>query len=678
MSDIKYKTLRSVLDEGLFTIPNYQRGYSWKEKHLEDLWKDINRLYKRIYHKKGDKKKENFYHYTGSLLVTCVDENKYPLIWKEKWWGGMSSLKVYDIVDGQQRLTSILIFLLTLYERGNKSKYVLKNPANGQPLQGEYIGFGLNLFIMNDDEKKFKLSYYSENPLNEYLTKTIFQDIPTTVQASVYAEKLDMAKKFWRTKVDSHIDTEDKFQAYCQLIMNHLKFDFREIDSELNTHMIFETVNSRGKALSNLEKLKNRLLYLCSLKTQVAASGDEKVNSTIKVVNSSWTKIYELLGKHPRLFETDDALLNNHWIATDSFSKEKEPYKKALFDVIFDVDKNFPAELDFPTGGSEMIDKISHYALSLKRAAKFWYLIRHPEDAWNDKDREILFPNYSKEIFVRLKRIIDLQNSNFTPFFLANFMAIEEERDLNGLDGALKYLKILEAFTLLIYKVSGRRSFTGRSHFRNLASHYYNCRISMDNLNSKSFKERRANDIDQHMTKVISDWVIPPDGYLRYDQLKLSLEEHFRNESGYESYNKLSHILSRFYYEEKVSGLEKLNLAENGEAVQLYNEQDLHDANWKAANKSIKAHYSLGNYYYLTGDKLKEFRSALSIEEKKAILAKVGYEDIIDCTKEDFAKRGIKIWKYILLNAYADEGQELDIDFAKDDEKLRGLLFLDR
>lgn len=80
MSDIKYKTLRSVLDEGLFTIPNYQRGYSWKEKHLEDLWKDINRLYKRIYHKEGDKKRKIFTTIQGlywSLVLMKTNTHSY-------------------------------------------------------------------------------------------------------------------------------------------------------------------------------------------------------------------------------------------------------------------------------------------------------------------------------------------------------------------------------------------------------------------------------------------------------------------------------------------------------------------------------------------------------------------------------------------------------------------------
>ena len=74
----------------VFDIPVYQRGYAWERKNLEDLWEDL-------YYLDPSKK-----HYFGTVLLK--DSGKTART-------SLSALKRFDLIDGQQRLTTVLILL---------------------------------------------------------------------------------------------------------------------------------------------------------------------------------------------------------------------------------------------------------------------------------------------------------------------------------------------------------------------------------------------------------------------------------------------------------------------------------------------------------------------------------------------------------------------------------------
>ena len=73
-----------------FQIPDYQRGYSWETRHRNDLWEDINNI-------TDDKK-----HYMG-MFTFCIKQQ--------------DNCMIYEVVDGQQRMTTLIILLNEILER---------------------------------------------------------------------------------------------------------------------------------------------------------------------------------------------------------------------------------------------------------------------------------------------------------------------------------------------------------------------------------------------------------------------------------------------------------------------------------------------------------------------------------------------------------------------------------
>ncbi|WP_214286731.1 DUF262 domain-containing protein, partial [Acinetobacter pittii] len=67
------KSLSKIFSETIFRIPDYQRGYSWEEKHLKDFWNDIEQL------------PENRNHYTGVLTLESVSKSSYENWEDDKW-----------------------------------------------------------------------------------------------------------------------------------------------------------------------------------------------------------------------------------------------------------------------------------------------------------------------------------------------------------------------------------------------------------------------------------------------------------------------------------------------------------------------------------------------------------------------------------------------------------------
>ena len=91
----QYLTLSKLLGGRLFRIPEYQRAYSWTSRERQDLFGDIEKV-----HDKG--------HDVGHFMaaVVCLRRDKQTL--------GTDEFHVLEVVDGQQRLTTLIILLNTI------------------------------------------------------------------------------------------------------------------------------------------------------------------------------------------------------------------------------------------------------------------------------------------------------------------------------------------------------------------------------------------------------------------------------------------------------------------------------------------------------------------------------------------------------------------------------------
>ena len=88
-------SLAKIFNKKLYRIPDYQRGYAWGESQLRDFWEDLVNL-------RFDKG-----HYTGLLTFKIHNGDLDP---SEKQLVD-NGYEKYDVVDGQQRLTTCIIFL---------------------------------------------------------------------------------------------------------------------------------------------------------------------------------------------------------------------------------------------------------------------------------------------------------------------------------------------------------------------------------------------------------------------------------------------------------------------------------------------------------------------------------------------------------------------------------------
>lgn len=98
------KSLNEIFGQGkrVFRIPDYQRGYSWEEQQRTDLLTDIEYLISSGY---------EYRHYTGTIVASLNEETG----------NRNEQFEVFDIVDGQQRLTSLTLLLSVICRLGKGS-----------------------------------------------------------------------------------------------------------------------------------------------------------------------------------------------------------------------------------------------------------------------------------------------------------------------------------------------------------------------------------------------------------------------------------------------------------------------------------------------------------------------------------------------------------------------------
>ena len=330
------KSLDSLFKEKIFRIPDYQRGYAWQKSQLKDFWEDLINLF-------GDRS-----HYTGVLTLKEVSSKEVSETDNEFWLVDDHSYRIYHIVDGQQRLTTFVVFLQAFID------FVKELDGNADKADQEiYITDSLNLEAVvskylfktkptGDQYRTYKFGYTVDNPSYEYLRHKIFnEDGSPFIEETFYTLNLRNAKLYFYEQLrELHADAG---MAGLQEIYRKLtkRFLFNEyvIKDEFDVFVAFETMNNRGKRLSDLELLKNRLIYLTTLYTDEELDAAER-KSLRDAINGSWKEVYYQLGRNDKRPLNDDDFLKAHWIMCFQYSRKKgNDYIKFLLDEQFSPQK---------------------------------------------------------------------------------------------------------------------------------------------------------------------------------------------------------------------------------------------------------------------------------------------------------------------------------------------------
>ncbi len=206
-----------------FTIPIYQRNYSWTEKQCRQLWDDIIRA--GTHHNISA-------HFVGAIVY--IQEGLYQVTHQ-------SSLQV---IDGQQRLTTILLLLEAL----------ARHIGDDEPIAGFSAQKLRHYYLLNHlekDIKKYKL-LLNETDKSTLLALMGQKPLPAPASARIQ-ENFD----FVTSQIE---DLGDTLEALCKgltkLMLVYISLD-RQKD---NPQLIFESMNSTGLDLSQADLIRNFVL----------------------------------------------------------------------------------------------------------------------------------------------------------------------------------------------------------------------------------------------------------------------------------------------------------------------------------------------------------------------------------------------------------------------------------
>lgn len=284
-------TFRQLLGNGLrYRVPPFQHDYSWSELEWDELWQDIEALF-------GEEPEPA--HYMGYLVLQTQDS------------------KQFDIIDGQQRLTTISIMVLSglsvLQDLIDKDMDADRNQQRLTQLKSNYIGYTDPVTLI--ENPKLQLNRHNDKFYRNHLIT--LDKLP---QRGLHASEHRIRKAFdwFKTRIKARVgmrkDSGEQFAQFLDTLVDKLFFTVITVSDELNAFKVFETLNARGVRLSSTDLLKN---YLFSL-----ASVDDMHNTQVQHLEERWERIISLLGS-----ESFPEFLRVYWNSQHKLVRKTELFK---------------------------------------------------------------------------------------------------------------------------------------------------------------------------------------------------------------------------------------------------------------------------------------------------------------------------------------------------------------
>jgi uncharacterized protein with ParB-like and HNH nuclease domain len=234
---MQLKNLTHFFNNRVYTIPDYQRGYSWQSKQVTDLLKDITHAIQL-----GNT------HYMSTLTI-------HPQA--EQIKVGLNNYTSFYVVDGQQRFTTLMMVVTHILSELKKSAVLGMDSDTQKDIEEK-----VEKYLKKKGSYLFR--YAIDQTSDDFFRAVILEmENRSSREENLYTRNLLEAKK---TIQDFFAKSNLQYGLldYLSAIEEKLQFNEYIVEDASDIGVVFETMNNRGLKLSDLEIVKNRLLYLVS------------------------------------------------------------------------------------------------------------------------------------------------------------------------------------------------------------------------------------------------------------------------------------------------------------------------------------------------------------------------------------------------------------------------------
>lgn len=281
--------LKELLSNGkTYSVPPYQRDYSWKQEHWEDLWEDLITV-----------EASNEDHYMGAIVLESGER------------------KSFRVIDGQQRMATLSILILAsvdyLRKIADQGIDTTANHERAELLEKSYLGskdptslrITPKLKLNANDDRFFQLNLAQRKPP------------PGGSRLLTESERLLWnCFLFFQDKLSARFGSNpsgERVAAFIsEVVTERLVFITVRVQDQLSAYTVFETLNARGLELTETDLLKNYLLSLA----------DRLSRSQMDPVLSQWGRITNRVdaGGFPEF-------LRHHLNSRREFVRQKQLFK---------------------------------------------------------------------------------------------------------------------------------------------------------------------------------------------------------------------------------------------------------------------------------------------------------------------------------------------------------------
>lgn len=261
--NFKSTTLLGLFDASRksFTIPVYQRAYAWEKKEWQTFLDDL------IEQTEGN----NPYFFGNILLETVIRDVSY------------------EVIDGQQRLTTLSIFMRSLLD-------VLQKEGAEVGVTAEVIEEKKRVFLKNGGVIKLRPVSYDTACFDALITEGLKSfEVATPSQKRILDAKHFFTQELKKLSATVLAALLDKIET--------TEVTTIELQEKKDAALMFELQNNRGKDLTNMERLKSYFMY-----QMYVYSPPEETESNISQISDIFKAIYGLINDI-KLIDEDSVLI---------------------------------------------------------------------------------------------------------------------------------------------------------------------------------------------------------------------------------------------------------------------------------------------------------------------------------------------------------------------------------